>query len=644
MGAATNHVDMEEGMLEIGMEYRTVSGVAGPLVILDKVKGPKYQEIVNIRLGDGTTRRGQVLEVDGEKAVVQVFEGTSGIDNKYTTVQFTGEVLKTPVSLDMLGRIFNGSGKPIDNGPPILPEAYLDISGSSINPSERTYPEEMIQTGISTIDVMNSIARGQKIPLFSAAGLPHNEIAAQICRQAGLVKRLEKTESLLEDVEEDNFAIVFAAMGVNMETAQFFKRDFEENGSMERVTLFLNLANDPTIERIITPRIALTTAEYLAYECGKHVLVILTDMSSYADALREVFEGTSGIDNKYTTVQFTGEVLKTPVSLDMLGRIFNGSGKPIDNGPPILPEAYLDISGSSINPSERTYPEEMIQTGISTIDVMNSIARGQKIPLFSAAGLPHNEIAAQICRQAGLVKRLEKTESLLEDVEEDNFAICVCSNGSQHGDSTANDPTIERIITPRIALTTAEYLAYECGKHVLVILTDMSSYADALREVSAAREEVPGRRGYPGYMYTDLATIYEHITHPTPDLTGYITEGQIYIDRQLHNRQSAIGEGMTRRDHADVSNQLYANYAIGKDVQAMKAVVGEEALSSEDLLYLEFLDKFERKFVAQGAYDTRNIFQSLDLAWTLLRIFPRELLHRIPAKTLDQYYSRDAAN
>ncbi|XP_058113986.1 V-type proton ATPase subunit B2 isoform X2 [Magnolia sinica] len=469
MGVTQNNTDMEEGSLEIGMEYRTVSGVAGPLVILEKVKGPKYQEIVNIRLGDGTTRRGQVLEVDGEKAIVQVFEGTSGIDNKYTTVQFTGEVLKTPVSMDMLGRIFNGSGRPIDNGPPILPEAYLDISGSSINPSERTYPEEMIQTGISTIDVMNSIARGQKIPLFSAAGLPHNEIAAQICRQAGLVKRLEKTENLMEGGEEDNFAIVFAAMGVNMETAQFFKRDFEENGSMERVTLFLNLANDPTIERIITPR---------------------------------------------------------------------------------------------------------------------------------------------------------------------------------------------------IALTTAEYLAYECGKHVLVILTDMSSYADALREVSAAREEVPGRRGYPGYMYTDLATIYERagriegrkgsitqipiltmpnddITHPTPDLTGYITEGQIYIDRQLYNRQSAIGEGMTRRDHSDVSNQLYANYAIGKDVQAMKAVVGEEALSSEDLLYLEFLDKFERKFVAQGAYDTRNIFQSLDLAWTLLRIFPRELLHRIPAKTLDQFYNRD---
>ncbi|AAF88162.1 Nearly identical to vacuolar ATP synthase subunit B (V-atpase B subunit)(V-atpase 57 KD subunit) from Arabidopsis thaliana gi/137465 and is a member of ATP synthase alpha/beta PF/00006 family and contains an ATP synthase beta chain PF/01038 domain. ESTs gb/F14109, gb/AA650677, gb/N65767, gb/BE038735, gb/T88157, gb/F14079, gb/H76885, gb/N96777, gb/T14042 come from this gene [Arabidopsis thaliana] len=480
-------IDMEEGTLEIGMEYRTVSGVAGPLVILDKVKGPKYQEIVNIRLGDGSTRRGQVLEVDGEKAVVQVFEGTSGIDNKFTTVQFTGEVLKTPVSLDMLGRIFNGSGKPIDNGPPILPEAYLDISGSSINPSERTYPEEMIQTGISTIDVMNSIARGQKIPLFSAAGLPHNEIAAQICRQAGLVKRLEKTENLIqEDHGEDNFAIVFAAMGVNMETAQFFKRDFEENGSMERVTLFLNLANDPTIERIITPRIALTTAEYLAYECGKHVLVILTDMSSYADALRFCCSRRS---------------------------------------------------------SWKTWISGVYYTDLATI--------------YERAG------------------RIEGRKGSITQIP---------------------------------------------------ILT------------------MPN----------------DDITHPTPDLTGYITEGQIYIDRQLHNRQiyppinvlpslsrlmkSAIGEGMTRKDHSDVSNQLYANYAIGKDVQAMKAVVGEEALSSEDLLYLEFLDKFERKFVMQGAYDTRNIFQSLDLAWTLLRIFPRELLHRIPAKTLDQFYSRDSTS
>ncbi|KAL3729786.1 hypothetical protein ACJRO7_026859 [Eucalyptus globulus] len=246
MGVAPMSYNMEEGTLEIGMEDRTVSGVAGPLVTLDKVKGPKYQEIVNIRLGDATTRRGQVLEVDGEKVAVQVYEGISGIENKYTIVQFIGEVLKTLVSLDTLGFIFNGSRKPIDNGSPILPEAYLDISGSSINPSERTYLEEMIQTGISSIDVTNSIACGQKIPPFFAAGLPHNKIATQISARL--------------DDEEDNFAnnvaIVFAAMGVYMETAQYLKRDLEENGSMER-------ANDPTVECIITPRVAVTTAKYL---------------------------------------------------------------------------------------------------------------------------------------------------------------------------------------------------------------------------------------------------------------------------------------------------------------------------------------------------------------------------------------------
>jgi len=458
--------------------YKTVTGVNGPLVILDKVKYAQFAEIVQLKLLDGSVRTGQVLEVHGEKAVVQVFEGTSGIDAKHTTCEFTGEIMKIPVSEDMLGRVFNGSGKPIDNGPPIMPEDYMDIMGQPINPQSRVYPEEMIQTGISTIDVMNSIARGQKIPIFSAAGLPHNDIAAQICRQAGLVKK--------EGQEESNFAIVFAAMGVNMEAARFFKSDFEQRGNMENVVLFLNLANDPTIERIITPR---------------------------------------------------------------------------------------------------------------------------------------------------------------------------------------------------IALTAAEYLAYQCEKHVLVILTDMSSYAEALREISAAREEVPGRRGFPGYMYTDLATIYERagrvegrkgsitqipiltmpnedITHPIPDLTGYITEGQIYIDRQLQNRQiyppinvlpslsrlmkSAIGEGMTREDHSDVSNQLYACYAIGREQQAMKAVVGEEALTQEDLLYLEFLGKFEKNFINQGTNENRSIFDSLDKGWELLRIFPPELLKRIPESTIKKYYYRKA--
>ncbi|KAJ3034387.1 Vacuolar ATP synthase subunit B [Rhizophlyctis rosea] len=467
------------------LDYRTVAGVNGPLVILDNVKYAKFSEIVELTLPDGSKRAGQVLEVQGKKAVVQVFEGTSGVDAKLTRVEFTGDVLKIPVSEDMLGRVFNGSGKPIDRGPKVFADDYLDINGQPINPFSRIYPEEMIQTGISAIDTMNSIARGQKIPIFSAAGLPHNEIAAQICRQAGLVKK-DAAKGVLDD-HEDNFAIVFGAMGVNLETARYFKQDFEENGSIERVSLFLNLANDPTIERIITPR---------------------------------------------------------------------------------------------------------------------------------------------------------------------------------------------------LALTTAEYFAYQLEKHVLVILTDMSSYADALREVSAAREEVPGRRGYPGYMYTDLSTIYERagrvagrngsitqipiltmpnddITHPIPDLTGYITEGQIFIDRQLYNRQiyppinvlpslsrlmkSAIGEKLTRKDHGDVSNQLYAKYAIGRDAAAMKAVVGEEALNSEDKLALEFLDKFEKTFIAQGYNENRTIFESLDLAWSLLRIFPKEMLNRIPQKILAEYYQRAKA-
>merc|ERR1712174_46632 len=310
-----------------------------------------------------------------------------------------------------------------------------------------------------------------------------------------------------------------------------------------------------------------------------------------------------------------------------------------------------------------------------------------------------NEIAAQICRQAGLVKQNVKGSTM--DDSDDNFAIVFAAMGvnmetarffkqdfEENGSlekvalflNLANDPTIERIVTPRLALTTAEYLAYQCEKHVLVILTDMSSYADALREVSAAREEVPGRRGYPGYMYTDLSTIYERagrvegrngsitqfpiltmpnddITHPIPDLTGYITEGQIYVDRQLHNRQvyppinvlpslsrlmkSGIGKGMTRVDHPNVSDQLYANYAIGQDTRAMKAVVGEEALSDEEHLYLEFTDKFETKFLAQGAYENRDIFTSLDIAWTLLRIFPQELLKKIPQKLKDEFYDRE---
>jgi V-type H+-transporting ATPase subunit B len=463
------------------VDYQTIAGVEGPLVILDNVKFPQFAEIVNLTLADGSVRQGQVLEVNKKKAIVQVFEGTSGIDNRDCHVEFTGETMKMPISQDLMGRAFNGCGKPIDKGPNVMAEEYLPINGNPLNPSARTFPKEMIQTGVSALDTMNSVVRGQKLPLFSAAGLPHNEIAAQIARQASLVKGKDVT-----DHSVDNFAIVFGAMGVNMETARFFRNDFEENGSMENVVLFLNLANDPTIERIVTPRLALTAAEYFAY-------------------------------------------------------------------------------------------------------------------------------------------------------------------------------TLEQ--------------------HVFVILTDMSAYADALREVSAAREEVPGRRGYPGYMYTDLATIYERagrvqgkngsitqfpiltmpnddITHPIPDLTGYITEGQVFVDRALHNRQiyppinvlpslsrlmkAGIGKGMTRMDHPNVSDQLYANYAIGVDTRAMKAVVGEEALNEDDHLYLEFIEKFEQRFLQQGPYEKRDIFTSLDIAWELLRLFPENMLKKLPAKVKDAFYSRES--
>ena len=274
---------MRDYYVEPRLDYRTISGVNGPLVVLENVKGPRFSEIVNLRLGNGELRKGQILEIYGNKAIVQVFEGTRGIDNTHTHCEFTGDIMKMAISEEMLGRTFNGSGIAIDNAPPVLAEEYLDIDGQPINPYARTYPKEMIQTGISAIDVMNSIARGQKIPLFSSSGQPHNELGAQICRQAGLVAGKD-----IHDDHEDNFAMVFGAMGVNMETARFFRNDFTENGTMQRTALFLNLANDPTMERIITPRIALTTAEYLAYERDLHVLVILTDMSSYADALREV--------------------------------------------------------------------------------------------------------------------------------------------------------------------------------------------------------------------------------------------------------------------------------------------------------------------------------------------------------------------
>ncbi|PSQ33014.1 V-type ATP synthase subunit B, partial [Halobacteriales archaeon QS_9_70_65] len=410
----------------------------------------------------------------------------------------------------------------------------------------------------------------------------------------------------------------------------------------------------------------------------------------------QVFEGTEGIDTK-SSVRFLGETMKMPVTEDLLGRVLDGSGEPIDGGPEIVPDDRHDIVGAAINPYAREYPEEFIQTGVSAIDGMNTLVRGQKLPIFSGSGLPHNELALQIARQA----TVPEEEEAGEDDEGSEFAVIFGAMGITAEEANeflddfertgalersvvftnlADDPAVERTVTPRLALTTAEYLAFEKGYHVLVILTDMTNYCEALREIGAAREEVPGRRGYPGYMYTDLATLYERAgriegregsvtqipiltmpgdddTHPIPDLTGYITEGQIYIDRDLNSQgieppvdvlpslsrlmDDGIGEGFTREDHGDVSDQLYAAYAEGEDLRDLVNIVGREALSERDNKYLDFADAFEEEFVEQG-YDTdRDVGETLDIGWTLLSELPREELNRIDEELIDEYYVDD---
>jgi V/A-type H+-transporting ATPase subunit B len=450
-------------------EYRTIKEIAGPLMLVEMVEGVKYGELVEIKLSAGEVRRGRVLEASGTNALVQLFEGSSGIDLTSATVRFLGHGIELGVSMDMLGRIFNGMGKPRDNGPHIIPEKRMDINGLPVNPYSRDYPSEFIQTGISTIDGLNTLVRGQKLPIFSGAGLPHSQIAAQIARQAKVLSSGE------------NFAVVFAAMGITFEEADFFIKDFQRTGAIERAVLFLNLANDPAIERIATPRMALTAAEYLAYE---------KDM------------------------------------------------------------------------------------------------------------------------------------------------------------------------------------------HVLVILTDMTNYCEALREISAARKEVPGRRGYPGYLYTDLATLYERAgrikgrkgsitqipilsmpeddkTHPIPDLTGYITEGQIVLSRELHRKgiyppvdtlpslsrlkDKGIGKDKTREDHADTLNQLYAAYARGKEAKELAVILGEAALSTADRIFAKFADEFERKYVAQGVYEDRTVFETLGIGWELLSMLPKGELKRVREEYIARY-------
>ena len=404
-------------------------------------------------------------------------------------------------------------------------------------------------------------------------------------------------------------------------------------------------------------------------------------------AIVQVFEGTTGLSLSETRVRFLGEPLKVPVSTEMLGRVMNSLAEPIDGNPKPFAEEMRDVNGSPLNPTAREYPRDFIQTGISVIDGMCSLVRGQKLPIFSASGLPHNILAAQIARQA-------------EIASGEDFYIVFAAMGIKHDEAAffrrsferggaikrvamfinlAEDPTIERIITPRTALTLAEYLAFEQETHVLVILTDMTSYCEALREVSASLEEVPSRKGYPGYMYSDLASIYERagriqgkngsltqmpiltmpnddITHPIPDLTGYITEGQIVLDRDLYNRgiyppvnvlvslsrlmKDGIGEGKTREDHADVSSQLYAAYAQCNEIRSLASIIGEEALSQRDRAYLRFGDEFEMKFINQGTEENRTIEKTLDIAWDLLSILPGEELTRIHREYLDRYLKK----
>lgn len=451
-------------------EYKTISEIAGPLVFVEKTEPVGYGELVQIAMPDGSTKRGQVLDTSKDIVVVQVFEGTSGID-RASGVKFLGETIKLSVSKEMLGRIFNGAGEPIDGGAPIVPEKRSEIIGAAINPYSRASPHEFIQTGISTIDGLNTLVMGQKLPIFSGSGLPHNDIALQIARQA---------KTLGSDRE---FAVVFAAMGITNEEAHYFMSDFERTGALSRAVVLMNLASDPAVERLITPRMALTAAEYLAFEHG-----------------------------------------------------------------------------------------------------------------------------------------------------------------------------------------------YD----ILVILTDMTNYCEALRQIGAAREEVPGRRGYPGYMYTDLAQNYERaglikgkagsvtqvpiltmpgddITHPIPDLTGYITEGQIVVSRELHRKgiyppifvlpslsrlmNAGIGEGQTREDHKQLSDQLYAAYAEGVDLRGLVAIVGKEALSERDQRLLEFSDDFEDRFVRQGRENDRHIGDdTLELGWDMISALPESALTRIDKKIMSQYH------
>ena len=452
-----------------------------------------------------------------------------------------------------------------------------------------------------------------------------------------------------------------------------------------------------TIGEVVGPLMLVRDVENVTYDelgeiilpSGEKRLCKVLEING-SDALVQLFESSTGINLKDSVVRFLGHGTELAVSPDIMGRVFDGMGRPKDGGPDIIPDKVLDINGLPMNPAARDYPAEFIQTGVSAIDGLNTLVRGQKLPIFSGSGLPHANLAAQIARQAKVTGKAG------------NFAVVFAAIGITHEEAEffasdfrrtgaidrtvmfmnlANDPAVERIATPRMALTAAEYLAFDLGMHVLVILTDITNYAEALREVSAARKEVPGRRGYPGYLYTDLATMYERAgrkkgcegsitmipiltmpeddkTHPIPDLTGYITEGQIILSRELYRKgieppidvlpslsrlkDKGIGDGKTRGDHADTMNQLFAAYAKGKECLELVAILGEAALTETDLMYAKFSQEFEKKYVSQGYEADRSIEETLNIGWDLLRILPRSELKRIKDKYLDEYYGEQA--
>ncbi len=448
-----------------------------------------------------------------------------------------------------------------------------------------------------------------------------------------------------------------------------------------------------TIEEVAGPLMLVREVEGVAYnELGEIELsngekrrcrVLEVDGTN---ALVQLFESSAGINLAQSKVKFLGRQMELGVSEDMLGRVFDGLGGPIDGGPSIIPEKRLDVNGTPMNPAARSYPQEFIQTGISAIDGLNTLVRGQKLPIFSASGLPHAELAAQIARQAKVRGTDEQFAVVFAAMgitfEESNFFVesfreTGAIDRTVMFSNLANDPAIERIATPKMALTAAEYLAFDKGMHVLVILTDITNYADALREVSAARKEVPGRRGYPGYMYTDLASIYERAgrqkgkngsitmipilsmpeddkTHPIPELTGYITEGQIILSRELYRKgimppidvlpslsrlkDKGIGEGKTRADHSNTMNQLFSAYARGKDAKELMVILGEAALTDMDKLYAKFAEEFELQYVSQGNESNRSIEETLDIGWKLLSILPKSELKRIKDEFIEQYY------